>query len=215
MLRVSKWLETLSRTSSSDDFQAVHTAARSIFETSIDLVLIFHEEKGSVRKVLGWQQSSKLRALERLRRLAPDSELLPYIRLNEASILAEREALWGLNKNGEPNTPERWTKRNLEQDAIKAESYFSGGFVRFYAERYASTCWYVHGSGVTGIWELPDDRFANACSLAIRDAHNFALVCVEYALRLFDSFDEISEARIGRLNREMIGTFDAIWKQGV
>lgn len=212
LLRVRAWLGTLSKLDSPTDFQAVHAASRSIFETAIDMVLILHQEKQDITKLLAWERSAKLRAAERMVESTPNSKALKFIECRKDKVQTERNLIWP-TRDGKPRShPERWTGRDLRRDAEKAESYLSAGFVRFYLERYSTTCWNVHGSGAAGIWDLRSDAFPDICSMAMKSACEFALVCVEYSLRLFDAFDEISEARLKRLREEMLLNAHAIWK---
>lgn len=203
-LRVQAWLVSLSRLGEPGDFQATSAAARAVFETAIDLVLIHHQEKQSVGKLIVWERSCKLRYAERHAAYNGDADALEFVRVNRKAILSEREATWGANKNGKPIAPERWTGRNLEHDAKAAELYVpAAGFARFYSESYVPACWYVHGSGVVGILEVPADFFPTLSALALHKVCIFGQVCAEYALRLFGRFDEISESRFKELQSQM------------
>jgi hypothetical protein len=203
-LRVQAWLVSLSKLDEPGDFQASSAAARAVFETAIDMVLIQHQEKQSVVKLMAWERSCKLKYAERHSAHSNDPDVLDFIAKNRQAILSEREAAWGLNKNGKPLSPDRWTARNLEQDARAAEGHLpQTRFIKFYSENYAPACWYVHGSGVIGLLEIPRDFFPTLSALALHHVCIFGLVCAEYALRLFNVFDAISEARFRRLENEM------------
>lgn len=211
-LRVQAWLGSLCKMDTPGDFQAASAACRSLFETAIDMVLIFHQEGQSVKKLLAWQRSNKLKYAKRLNTFAPEENITRFIQDNEQDIRRERAQTWGTDRNGKPLVPDRWTGRNLEQDAEAAERYLSAGFKRFYAERYASTCWYVHGSGVLGILEFPAESFPDLCAIAMHNACNFGMICGEYALRLYDEFDDVSQQRLQALKEQMGRTALTIWK---
>lgn len=203
-LRVQAWLQSVAKLNDPADFQAASAASRSIYETAVTMVLIHHEERQSVRKLMTWEESCKLKYAERRNSTKPEEHTRTFIKRNSARILADREATWGRNRHGKPNCPDRWTGRNLEADAKKADQYASAGFVRFYNENYTQTCWYVHGTGVVGFLDIPHDRFPLLCGLALHDVSSFSQVCAEYALRLFNRFDAISEERL-KLLRDQLG----------
>lgn len=212
LLRVRAWLGTLSKLDSPADFQAVHAASRAIFETAIDMVLILHQEKQDITKLLAWERSAKLRAAERMVESTPDADALKFIECKSDKVQAERDLIWP-TRSGKPRShPDRWTGRDLRRDAEEAEKYLSAGFVRYYLERYSITCWNVHGSGAAGIWDMRSDAFPDICSRAMNSACEFGLVCVEYSLRLFNAFDENHERELKRLREEMLLTAHAIWK---
>ncbi|HET9954948.1 MAG TPA: DUF5677 domain-containing protein [Polyangiaceae bacterium] len=203
-LRVQAWLNSLSKLDEPGDFQAASAAARGIFETAIDMVLIQHQEGQSVIKLMAWERSCKLKYAERHSAHSNELHVIEFVRDNKRAILSERESTWGKNKNGKPIAPERWTGRNLEQDAKAADAYVpKASFVRFYSESYVPACWYVHGSGVVGILEVPAAFFPTLSALALHKVCVFGLVCTEYALRLFNVFDEIGQSRFARLQSEM------------
>ncbi len=212
LLRVRAWLQTLNKLDHPGDFQAVHAASRSVFETAIDLVLIYHQENRSVKKLVAWQHSTKLKYSKRLLEYGLDEAAEDFIRQNEARIQAERLETWGKDRRGRTIVPERWTGRSLKEDAVEAEKHLSG-FVRFYLTRYSPSCWFVHGSGVTGLLEFPPERFPELCAMATKNTCDFALVCSEYALKLFDLYDPISEQRFKQLEEQMAITALTIWKQ--
>lgn len=60
-LRARAWMETLGRLNNPKDLQATTTAARSLLETVVDLVLIAHDVSGDwLRKMRAWEDSAKL-----------------------------------------------------------------------------------------------------------------------------------------------------------
>lgn len=213
LLRVRAWLGTLSKLDSPADFQAASAASRATFETAIDMVLLFHEEKQNIAKLLAWERSTKLKAAERMVVSKADPHASEFIRRYQATIRTERNQVWPTRNGKQRDAPDRWTGRDLRKDAVEAEKYLSSGFVAFYLERYSLACWHVHGSGATGIWDMPASAFPDICSNAMYDACQFGLVCAEYALKLFDAYDEISEARVTWLRQELPLNAHAIWKQ--
>jgi hypothetical protein len=203
-LRVHAWLNSVSKLDEAVDFQGTSAAARAVFETAIDLVLVQHEENQSVHKLLAWERSCKLKYAERQATHSSEPHVIEFIDKNKVAIVAEREATWGKTRNGKPVTPERWTARNLDQDARAAQLYVpTSHFVKFYSQHYIPACWYVHGSGVVGISEVPADFFPTLSALALHDVCVFGQICAEYALRIFDAFDDISASRFKRLQEEM------------
>ncbi len=62
-------------------------------------------------------------------------------------------------------------------------------------------------------WRLQaSDAFPDICSMAMKSSCEFALVCVEYSLRLFNAFDGNHEKELKRLREEMLLSAHAIWK---
>lgn len=203
LTRVHAWLHSVAKLGSPADLQAFSAASRSVFETAVDMVLIQHQEKQSVAKLLAWERSSKLRYAERRSAHGDEPDALEFIKRHRKAVLDLRTETWGLDRRGKPISPDRWTGRHLGDDAKLAEGFCNAGFTKFYALRYTQACWYVHGSGVLGFLEVPDQMFPELCALALHDLCVFGQICAEYSLRLVNAFDEISEERFRQLKQQL------------
>ena len=210
LLRVVAWTHTLSKLNEPIDFQAGIVASRTLFEIALDVTLMhFDPTTYPPAKLLAWEDSSKLKAAEKIRDYfhrhgeQPTIEFEPHVRYiatNTARIGTLRAAYWNGKHPGN-----RWTGRNLRDDARAATQLFSGGkFEQFYDTRYPQICWNTHGSGIAGIRNVRQEHFPGLSAFAFQACIEFALVAAEIVLRQFGLWDaatagEFDDAKTHRI----------------
>ena len=86
--------------------------------------------------------------------------------------------------------PPRWTGRELAQDAEEADKLLAEGFKEFYRLRYPELCWYVHGSGLTGIANIRAEAIPYIGGRATTEAAKFARVVAEVVAKHMGCWDE-------------------------
>jgi hypothetical protein len=210
LLRAIGWLRTAAKLNEPGDFQAVAAGARAMFETALDLALLhFDKQRYPVEKMIAWQQSAKLHdALAVARYVAnrPAAQkgtevIVDFAQRNGAAIEVERAKHWPPKPGKKTHHPQRWTGRNLDQDALEADKLADRGFTDFYEHRYRRICWNVHGSGLAGVAGLDKDTFPALTVFAFDSIGHFALVTAEMALRLVGGWDAEAEIAFGECSK--------------
>lgn len=222
-LRVLAWLRTLWKLDEPGDFQAVTVASRTLFEIAVDLTIMHFDAKANPpAKMDAWEDSAKLKAARRVRTFvdrpgSTESEtdyrpFLTFLSKNEQRVKALRLRWWPPKQGKKSEPPERWTGRNLSDDAAKAtDLYRAGKFDAYYARRYSQNCWNTHGSGLAGVRGVPAEDFPALASLAFSECAQYALIAAEMALRHFciwetaiPEFEALHRER-ARANADVLG----------
>ncbi len=209
LLRVDAWLRTLSKLDDPADFQAVAAACRGMLETTIDMALLLRKPE-DFQKVLDWEASAKLKHAQCMARyfdgegVAPpeshEVHIVGWARSNAARVEALRI------KNGwverqkrviegsqDPRAdsaekgrhPDRWTGRNLGEDAREADKVgLSFAFARFYETEYRQLCWSVHGSAFA-MRDVGPEGFAGLAGLLFPRCSDLGMTAAEILLRYF------------------------------
>jgi hypothetical protein len=192
LLRVDAWLRTLCKLDHPADFQAVASAARSLLETTIDIVLV-HHTPADHKQLLAWEESSKLNYAEKLvayfqvhggstptehRRVAE------FATKDRARIEAlRRQYGWEDRKKAKTRHPERWTNHNLSDDAKAADRFgHKFSFERFYEVEYRKLCWLVHGSALA-VRQISTPVFPAVTGLLFPLCGDLAFLASELVLR--------------------------------
>src|SRR5690606_16925011 len=105
-----------------------------------------------------WERSAHLKQAQRIVDKAPSS---PRARAAVSLVQGEANSIKQLRTqywNG-VHPRNRWTGRSLEQDAAAADAHDNRDFAGYYQERYAETCWSVHGTGLAGVRKLDEHVF--------------------------------------------------------
>jgi hypothetical protein len=210
LLRTLGWLGTLGELKEPQHFQAAMGGTRALLEVAIDLALLHHDRANqTTARVAAWERSAKLHAAEKIqerfqgRALPKEHNVkIAFIARDGAAIRAERGVAWPGRKKPASH-PGRWTGRSLEHDAAAADSYGGFGFADYYAGRFSELCWSTHGSGLAGIRFIPEHDFPGLIAVAFDDSARWAKLGAELALRYYDKFDAIAEARFRQLGREV------------
>ena len=185
-LRSLAWMLSLRKLNQSRDFQPIVSGARSLLETTVDLVLIHYDKTNSSGwKMRFWGASAKLKAAKtaieyfknRARKSIPDEyqDMENFILNEESTIESMRISLWADPKNPTKSKhPERWTGhgRDLLADVREAdklhgsviEKHLGSNLEEFYETEYRRLNWNVHGSGLTGVREVEPEGI-NICAV--------------------------------------------------
>lgn len=156
LLRVEGWLRTLVKLNEPSDFQGVAAACRALFETTIDMVLLYANPARS-SQVLAWEESARFKRSQTVARYYESISCPPredhQVHINVAKRDKEKidqlrlRQGWSTDK-GKPRHPMRWTARDLSDDAVEADSHgHDFQFRLFYQTVYQEVCWMVHGAG--------------------------------------------------------------------
>jgi len=113
----------------------------------------------------------------------------------EAKAELDRAKYWP-DKNGKGRKVDRWTGRNLGEDAIAADKLADRGFAEFYANHYSRICLYVHGSGLARVAGLTPELFPVLSTIAFQTIGHFAIVAAEMTLRLAGRWDREAERAV-------------------
>jgi hypothetical protein len=208
LLRVVGWLRTIQKLNEPADFQAAAAGARTIFEISIDLTLLeFDKTQHTFEKLHAWERSAKFRHAAAVARHYDGkpgplpgevATMIGFAKRWAPAIEADRVRRWP-DKKGKGRHPDRWTGHDLRHDAIEADKLAHRGFVEFYASRYQQICWYVHGSGLTGVANINEEMFPALTLIAFDAIGQFAIVAAEMAVRLAGHWDAQADLAIQSL----------------
>jgi hypothetical protein len=206
LLRVHCWLHSLRKLNHPSDFQAVSAGARALFEIAVDLALLRFDPECPPQKLLDWEQSAKLKAAGERLAVAQDGLRLPegqdeeiyrdYVRDNEAAVRALRQR-WNWKKH-----PNRWTGRNLRDDAERCDELARSQHGVHYRVRHAELCWSTHGSGFASVRGVSASSFPAITGVAFYEAGLFARTAAAHVLVLLDRFDASMTERFAQLDQD-------------
>jgi hypothetical protein len=209
LLRITAWLRSLGKLNHPGDFQPVSFASRALFEIAVDLTLLQCDPKHHPHAlIMAWEESAKLKQAEAVVRhfkkppkQPAHVEAFKFKDREGDRINALRLKFWP-SKNQKPKHPDRWTGRNLPDDAARADRVAGFEFSKFYAERFSYLCWNTHGSGLAGVRTLTEQNFPAMSALAFAESARFAVIGTDLILRVFEKHDAITEARYRRLEAD-------------
>jgi hypothetical protein len=211
-LRVQAWLATLGRLNDPSHFQAALAATRSLFEIAIDCALLHHDPVGhSSAMIVAWEKSALLAAAEKTkafyarfgRPVAKEhEERIAFVQRESLRIKALRRKTWP-NRQKPETHPQRWTGRQLSEDAKRATELGGYEFDAFYALRYSEWCWGTHGSALAGVRPVSAEQFPGIAAFALHESARFALLVARLVLRYFRLWDEIVAVRFEHLDKQI------------
>lgn len=194
LLRMLAWTHTLTKLHEPVDVQAVNVASRTLFEIAVDVTILHFDPASPPPKILAWEASSKLKAAERACRFAgkrghpPPPHEAGYVARESASIHADRAKFWAGK-----HPRDRWTGRNLEDDATAATSLFPEvDFEETYATRYNQLCWNTHGSGLAALRGFSMEEFPALSAVAFHECARFALATTKVILLHLGVWDSLA-----------------------
>ena len=193
------WMSSLRKLNDAKDFQGLCVCTRTLFETTIDFLLIHADTTDeSATQMKSWELSAKLKVAKALidfevRRKTPlQIDTKPhkdYIQLEESAILSARKKFWPnqTNNSGQSVHPDRWTGRAIVDDAKAADKIyptqvqqiFDQTLEDFYETQIRTLHWYVHGSTVIGTRNMQTGRFPELCGLNFRYSSQLALIMTQ------------------------------------
>lgn len=187
-------------------FQTVASAARSILELYLDIEIVHRDLfPDGVARVVAFMEAQKLRAARRTLRFFADNPTLltspsavdpqrDYVKKGEARIDTQTEKFWGLDRKGNPRTPDHWTGRDLKSRAIMLGKHFE----LLVNEGYDHRNFLIH-TGLAGVSGLNRKDFTILCALSYRTIHEcllgtFTILVEELKLKAaLESFHEQRE----------------------
>jgi hypothetical protein len=203
---VDAWLRTLRKLDHPADFQAVASAARSLLEATVDIVLV-HHTPADHKQLLAWEESSKLNYAEKLvAYFQRHSGTTPNQHGSVAEFASTQrsrvEALrlhygWEDKKKRKTRHPDRWTNHNLADD-VKAADKFGHHFQfeSFYEVEYRKLCWMIHGSALA-VRQVSTDIFPGLTGLLFPSCGELAFLASELVLRHVGGWSDDLEKRFG------------------
>lgn len=195
--RMHAWGESLAVFDRGVHYQAAASAARSLFELLIDLLLLAADRDGKdVERFISFPDVERYRVAERLvayRRDHPEFTLVDPAVMEafvaspgkEEVIDARRLHLWGPDKRGKPQAKHHWSGMDLPRRAKRLGPKYESHYV----ELYAQLSWHIH-AGSVGTAGRSEEDFDNACGMAHAYAQEFfleAMAVVGKDLRLADA----------------------------
>jgi hypothetical protein len=217
------WMLTLAKLNKVTYFQAIVAGTRALLETTVDIVLMYHD-KGpqSASKMEWWEESEKLKAAEALMKYFEKSKkpvpdpyrpIEDFVKNRGAQIDQQRLILWPNPKNNKPRHPKRWTGDwdlltdvrevdKLQGAAIKDE--LGTTLEEFYEATFRSMCWNTHGSGLGGIRGLDTTGFLSLCATALKWSSDLAMFSTKIVLADFGLTNQLQEWNSAKAYRMQI-----------
>jgi hypothetical protein len=206
--RTSAWMASVQKLGAPGDLQAVAVAARSLFEGQVDLVLLHYSPKDHPpQMVFDWERSALLKHAEKVGRFFKGKAVPPaydqvgaFLAGPEVSEIRTARAKWW---NG--THPPRWTGKNLETDARRADLLFpEGKLAEFYELEYSPSCWGAHGSSMAGMRSNDASLVIATCAVQLVTVQglalkNISLVLENLGLYLQVQFDDFERELAQRI----------------
>jgi hypothetical protein len=204
--RAFLWMRSLEKLSAPQDFQAIVTGNRALFEVTVDMILVAEGGPSyAPERMHWWEQSAKLKAAEAIIRYYSEAGLnVPniyqfqqdFIMRNKTIVEQQRQALWN-----RPSHPERWTNSSLEVDARRADEFRSddvqeeleSSLLEFYQTQIRRMHLSVHGSGLANERYLDREGFYIMAGLSYKWSTDFALFCTKLILREYGFSEHLPE----------------------
>ena len=155
------------------------TCTRAMVEITVDLTHLYRDRtRKTVRKMLQFDRLQRFRHAKALveyylaqtpARALPNEheEVERWLNKNRRKADRKKRQLWPGNRN-----IQRWSGNNLLQDIQEADKLLGHAIhnelgislEEFYQNEYRKLHWYVHGSSLSGFWNLPAETFNLVCS---------------------------------------------------
>jgi soluble cytochrome b562 len=199
------WMQTLKKLDERKDLQAIMTCNRAMVEITVDLILLYRDSsRQTIRKMLHFDRYQKFKAarsavtyFENKGIAVPDpfEEMANYVRKRKHQVEKKKKELWPKLKN-----IVRWSGNNLLTDIKEADRLLEHGIrdeinmsiEQYHETEYRRLHWYVHGSGLSGYWNMPADVFHLMCAMGFYWSCNFAMLCCKVLLTAF-RFTDVAE----------------------
>ena len=195
--RMYFWLKSTIALNQTIHFQAVASAARSIYELTLDEnMLVSDLISDGTEKYRAFTKIERYRAAKKIveyKDRYPDSSLKDKAQrdfLNLPNKHAEIEnsivKYWGRDRNGNPKDIKHWSEMNALDRAKKIDKDAKNRSVNYeemYISDYPMLSWYIH-SGSAGIENITPD----ACDSIIGFSHSIIQACFLEATRIIGIF---------------------------
>ena len=209
-------MESVKKLGAPEDVQAVAVAARALFESQVDLVLLHYASaEHPAQKVFDWERSAVLKHAEKVERFfkgrdlpAERGQIRRFLKGAEIPVIQAARTRWW---NGEHPRTGRWTGRTLGQDAKRADILLpEAKLAEFYELEYSPTCWGAHGSGLPGLRSRSPLLVVATCATQLFNVHRFALLNLREILEelglflkvVFDDFERSAERTVASIQLE-------------
>lgn len=226
-LRANALMTSLRKLNQTEDFQSIHHCNRSLLEIVTDMIFLHHDKTDdTANKIAAWADSAVLQNCQRAIDFFDNKgEKVPeeykdredFVNKEGSRIKKRRKSLWGkeghpkswlvtINHNGKM-VPQDLSQRVREASTLhpRVEGYLADSIEKIYKMQYGQQCWYVHGSGFTGIRNMSEEIITGTCALAYISSADLALECCRVILRdykfeqhmeeLKDEWDKLREIR--------------------
>ena len=206
--RIGFWMRSLRKLKSTEDFQAVSTANRALFELMIDLALLSCGDEDSGRKSYYFGYSDLFRIVQSARLYYGNLEKKPPTRFAFKEITEELIATVGTNRaqifeSNSTKHPGRWTgNANLLEDAREAdrllgEQWVSGllgmSFTDFYQTDYRMLSTFVHATSA-GIETLDWPAITLVYGLNLYSCSDLAMLATRLMIERGPTVDPSADA---------------------
>lgn len=159
--RVCLWIKSVKALNNAVHFQAVASAARSIFELLVDIKLLADNSlDDSVDRIDAFIQIEKIRIATQYIAFKKDNPDLEYIKdLKREAVVNKPGELYRIEKlkkkywNKKNGRIEHWTGWHIKQRLKKAGKKYE----LLYYESVSLWNWYVHSAGLTGTRGMSGD----------------------------------------------------------
>jgi hypothetical protein len=183
--RAMGYVASIRRLNAPIHFQAIASAARSLFELGLDMAF-FNQEKtdDSLGRIPAFTTVERYRVAKKIKefyanRPARSDHDLSVIQAhvtdsaNTARVEALVEKYWGRTKKGELIWPKHWSAFPNTRDRAHR---VGGPWEERYVLHYYKLSWYMH-SGLTGVAGIPKDLFDVLASEAFQLSKDVILDC--------------------------------------
>jgi hypothetical protein len=206
--RMYAWMKTLEVLNSSMHYQAVTSAARTLFESMLDLKILIEDTTGAqIQRFLAFPTAEKYRVAKKLLAFhdanpgVSDREtgaMRAFVDApgKAAEVELLRQANWGVDRHGKPIRPKHWTGKNMDERARDAGKQYE----TWYVELWSMLSWHMH-SGSVGYVGLSESGMHALFGKSHRHAQLFFLngtVMCAKAMKVSKAIDGFSDF-IGRL----------------
>jgi hypothetical protein len=182
--RSALWMRSIVRLTSTEDYQAIGSATRSLFELCVDSVLIARRDQGHALRYLLQAQSERADYFRRIAKHYADRHLpipthfgLTHEEVAELGrrVAADRQTYWPHGKGRHPQRDIGQSAREADAEAPQALGSLGMSFTEFYEIDYRTLSMLVHAgtSSIDG-WGWP--QLGALVGSALNQAWIFALV---------------------------------------
>ena len=183
--RVMGYVASIRRLNAPVHFQAIASAARSLFELGLDMAF-FSQDKtdDSLGRIPAFTRVERYRVAKKIKdfyanRPAPSDHDLSVIQAfvtdsaGTAAVEALVEKYWGRDKKGRLIWPKHWSA--FPDTRVRARRV-GGPWEERYVQYYYKLSWYMH-SGLTGVADIPKDLFDALAAQAFQLSKDVILDC--------------------------------------
>ena len=228
-LRTLALLRSLYKMNEPADFQSVCAISRSLFEMTVDLVLITRNSKDfPIKQLVSWEDSAKLKHAETMKSYYDDNpskkndkhwKEYPKSSKESCDFITNKSAQINANQRIRGHYDKRWNGADLRQAAAAADKAYDYGLEQYYILRHMPLCWNIHGSGLVGVKNISEENFPGISALAFNDCAHFTMIIAELLMAKYhitSSFQQKAEQLKNNIvvaKREVISNYPDTFKK--